>query len=149
MSSLQNQNTKSQAVKIESAQTGPAEREVSNGGKYNATPRGSNDIVGNDSHSNPNAPSVAKKAAIKRSMGIQDILALMWVGVKGNIGCIPVIGALAIIITNIMMIDMAREVLSDTMCILSITSPGLAPTIPFVQKGAYETGRFLRSHDKP
>ncbi|GFF32219.1 hypothetical protein IFM58399_03141 [Aspergillus lentulus] len=54
MSSLQNQNTKSQAVKIESAQTGPAEREVSNGGKYNATPRGSNDIVGNDSHSNPN-----------------------------------------------------------------------------------------------
>jgi hypothetical protein len=61
----------------------------------------------------------------------------MWVGVNGNIGCIPVIGALAIIITNIMMIDMAREVLSDTVCIPPITSPGLASTIPFVQKGDY------------
>ncbi|KAJ5767904.1 hypothetical protein N7533_000487 [Penicillium manginii] len=55
MSTLQNQNTKSQAVKIESAQTGLAKQEASNGGKENATPRGSNDFVGNDSHSNPNA----------------------------------------------------------------------------------------------
>jgi hypothetical protein len=46
-------------------------------------------------------------------MGIQDILALMWVGVNENIGCILVTGALAII-TNIVMIDMVREVLSDT-----------------------------------
>jgi hypothetical protein len=38
---------------------------------------------------------------------------------------------------HIMMIDMVREVLSDTICILPITSPGLALTISFIQKGDY------------
>ena len=48
-----------------------------------------------------------------RSMGVKGILALMWAGVNGNIGCIRVIGGLVIIIiivvTNIMMMSMAKE----------------------------------------